>query len=293
MKKLIHWGCLLAFLFIGVSQVSAMSLLTDTINKTDEQGFKQGYWIVVNEESGNDCPPNQKLEEGRYINNRKTGEWRYYYCSGKLKSIETNREDRTKYCKNYYPSGALMEEGVWAKGAWTGNYKYYYESGKLYFDFQFSEDGKRNGVQKYFHENGNIMVEGTWVDSKESGLIREYHPNGSLASEKTFNEGKLDEASVKNFAPKAVEQKQEVVQEVKPQEPPPPPADLELMRDGFHKTFVKGTRLLEQEGEFKSGKLQEGKRYVYKDGKIFKTQIVREGKVVKTVFEKEQDENKD
>ena len=51
------------------------------------------------------------------------------------------------------------------------------------------------GVQKYYHENGKVMIEGEWNEGKESGPIKEYDETGKLVAEKTFNNGQLDEAS--------------------------------------------------------------------------------------------------
>ena len=56
----------------------------DTINYTDDQNKKQGYWIFTNKQKKlPGYQPNQKVEEGYYINNKKDGKWVFYYRNGK------------------------------------------------------------------------------------------------------------------------------------------------------------------------------------------------------------------
>jgi antitoxin component YwqK of YwqJK toxin-antitoxin module len=261
----------------------------DTLNQTDASGLKQGYWVVSN--TGKvipGCAEGQKLEEGRYVNNKKIGTWKTYHCNGRVKSEMNYREDRSATAKIYYESGILREEGTWKNNTWVGGYKYYYENGKPFYDFAFNQEGKREGKQTYFHPNGNTMYEGTWMDSKEAGIIREYHEDGSLKSEKNFQNGVLDEASVKNYEPKP-QPKKEKVEEPTPKEVKEPliqaPVDNTLS-DGMHKTYHGGK--LERDGEFKGGKFFRGKHFFYdKDGELLKTVYYDDGKPSKTVYAKD------
>src|SRR5690606_8722803 len=54
----------------------------------------------------------------------------------------------------------------------------------------------RDGPQKYFHENGNLAIEGTFANGKESGVIKEYYENGDLKAEKPYEGGKIDETAI-------------------------------------------------------------------------------------------------
>ena len=72
-------------------------------------------------------------------------------------------------------------------------------------------------------------------------------------------------------------------EEVKPALNP----ELGTIKDGYNKTFNKEGKI-DREGEFKNAKLVDGKQYFYKDGKLEKTAIVREGKVIRYETSKEQ-----
>jgi antitoxin component YwqK of YwqJK toxin-antitoxin module len=259
----------------------------DTINKTDEQGWKQGKWMVVNiAGTMPGCKDGQKLEEGNYVNNRKVGTWKLYHCNGRVKCEMVYGEDKSAFVKNYYENGVLREQGTWKNNTWTGDYKYFYETGKPFYEFAFNEDGKREGFQKYFYENGNTMYEGTWKDSKEAGVIKEYYEDGSLKAEKSFNDGKIDENNVKNYAPQAKEKKEEPVVEKKV-EPIVQEAPDMRVPDGKNKTYYSNGKL-ERDGEFLKGKLFRGKHYFYKDGELHKTVYYEEGRPARTVYAKDE-----
>jgi antitoxin component YwqK of YwqJK toxin-antitoxin module len=132
------------------------------------------------------------------------------------------------------------------------------------------------------------MVEGNWNDSKEAGVIKEYNRDGKLITESTYNDGKIDEASVKVYKPEAEKPKPEPKKEEPPvevkKEEPAKPADVGMLSDGFHKTFDKKGRVA-KEGEFKKGVLIDGKVYIYEGDKLVKTNIVKGGMVTKTINE--------
>jgi antitoxin component YwqK of YwqJK toxin-antitoxin module len=102
----------------------------------------------------------------------------------------------------YHENGKISEEGNWKNNRWTGPYKLYYENGTPQHEFNFNATGKREGPVKYYHENGELAIEGNFVNGKESGVIKEYHENGDLKAEKTYNDGAVDVASIKEFEPK-------------------------------------------------------------------------------------------
>jgi antitoxin component YwqK of YwqJK toxin-antitoxin module len=253
---------------------------SDTLNNTDAQGWKQGRWIELSDgEDALGCTAGTKIEEGIYKDNRKVGVWRSFWCTGKIKYELVYNADRSVSSKDYYPDGKLKEEGTWNSIGWIGSYKTYHPNGKLYFEWEYDQSGKRTGRQRYYYDNGNLMFDGEWNGGKEAGVIKEYYENGALRSEKSFNDGKLDTTNVKNYAPKEIKVEEKI--EPKKEEPKAPVnPELGVIKDGYNKTFNKDGKI-DREGEFKNAKLIDGKRYYYKDGKLEKTAIVRDGKVIR------------
>lgn len=261
---------------------------SDTLNATDAQGWKQGKWIENSDgEDSEGCTAGTKLEEGYYKDNRKVGVWRRFWCNGKLKNELVYNADKSITSKDYYADGKIKEEGTWNSIGWIGPYKTYHPNGKLYYEWVYDKDGKRTGKQRYYYDNGNLMFDGEWNAGKEAGVIKEYYENGALRSEKTFNDGKLDTTNVKIYAPKEVKAPEVKVEVKKEEVKPPVNPELGTIKDGYNKTFNREGKI-DREGEFKNAKLVDGKQYFYKDGKLEKTAIVREGKVIRYETSKEQ-----
>ncbi|MBI4646574.1 MAG: toxin-antitoxin system YwqK family antitoxin [Bacteroidia bacterium] len=172
----------------------AVCQLSDTINKVDANNMKQGYWIKF------DNTKTIKVEEGKFVDDKKEGIWITYYADGKIKSEITYVKGKPDgYARIYYQNGNLSEEGDWKGTKWVGNYKFYYENGSTQYEWSYNNTGKRTGEQKYYHDNGNLMITGEWIDGKENGVIKEYNEKGVLIAEKSFNNGTLDPASVKDY----------------------------------------------------------------------------------------------
>lgn len=252
----------------------------DSINKVDANNLKQGYW-VINDDNG------KKVEEGKYLNNSKVGIWKGYYTDGAIKQEITFVENKPDgYAKFYYPTGIISEEGIWKGNKWVGEYKYNYPNGKPSYEWKYSEQGKRTGVQKYYHENGKIMIEGEWNEGKESGPIKEYDENGKLVAEKTFNNGQLDEASVKVFTPSNnTNQVQENNNVIINENKTPVNTSVGLFNgNGYNVTYTKD-RKKEREGDWKDGRLIDGKRYYYDEtGKLTKTSVYKNGNIVNIIY---------
>lgn len=274
--------------FFGYTSAKSLPLVSDSINKTDAAGLKQGHWIVLNSDGRlEDCPADKKVEEGNFIDSKKNGTWFQFYCNGKTKNelIFVNNQPNG-YAKFYYSNGKLSEEGLWQNNVWIGAYKYYYENGQMAYEFNYNAQGKREGNQKYYHENGKVKIEGNWADGQESGVLKEYYDDGSPKSEKTFNNGHLDTNKVKIFVEKKVEApKQEVkVEEVKV-ETPKENKPAGYLDDGFHKTYNSKGKVA-TEGIYKNSVMVDGKKYEYEGDKIVKTTLYKDGKITDVKTEK-------
>ncbi len=107
------------------------SQTADTINVTDSNGKKQGHWIVTGKDKPGTCyKADQKVLEGKYKDDRKTGCWTEYYCNGKIRStINYNNGIPEGQAKLFYESGNIEEEGIWKNKLFRPE-KCYYENGQ-------------------------------------------------------------------------------------------------------------------------------------------------------------------
>ncbi len=106
------------------------------------------------------------LSKGQMFNDKKHGDYEYYYSSGKLKTKET------------YSNDTLMTETIW------------YENGKLSVE-NFFKDGLKSGVCKDYYPTGNLKAEQTYLKGVEEGMYRSYFNNGKLYNDGMFKDGEL------------------------------------------------------------------------------------------------------
>lgn len=241
----------------------------DTINVRDGDNNKQGWWKIHNKDGkhkGYDA--GQLVEEGEYLNNRKTGIWTKYFPNGNRKHELTFANNIANgYAKIYYRSGKLQEEGIWKMNRWSGQYKYYYGNGNLKYDWSYNSTGKREGEQKYFHENGMLQFLGDWKHGKETGELVEYYEDGSIKARRFFESGEvIPEKTQELVHGKEFDDNIKRYSGIT--------ARKKLARgeivDG-HNRLVNADGTLSKEGIFKDKKLVDGKVYVYENGQVVKT----------------------
>lgn len=250
----------------------------DSINIIDFKGLKQGRWIIFGKSKPNSCyQPTSKVQEGKYIDNRKNGIWKEYYCNGNTKNKITFQNGRPDgYAIMYHENGKIAEEGTWKINKWTGNYKLYYDNGNVQQEFTFNPSGKREGPQRYYYEDGTTQIEGNWANGKEAGEVKEFHPDGSIKKVVSYDNGQADIASIKEFAPKrpisdkpilvdntkkVTVSKEETVQDPKGKGPTIINGPFILYNKNRQKT---------KDGVFKDNRLMEGKNYIYDENGILK-----------------------
>jgi antitoxin component YwqK of YwqJK toxin-antitoxin module len=278
------------YVFIsGFNMLVAQTQSLDSVNITDSNGKRQGRWVITNILLKRECyAEDQKVEEGKYVDSKKTGFWKEYYCNKNVKSkiyYENNKPNG--YAVIYHENGKIKEEGEWKNNRWVGAYKLYYSNGQVQQAFNFNASGKREGKQTYYYENGQVMIEGDWQAGKESGELKEYYENGDVKSIKNFAGGILDDATVKTFEPKKpiVKRQPQLEEEIEA----PPVTVQKNEKDNLGKTFngegywqlYNSNKQVTKDGEFKQNRLMNGKAYFYDDnGILLRIAIYKNGKYV-------------
>jgi len=259
---------------------------SDSLNVTDKNNQKQGFWIFYGKDKPlEDYEAEDKVEEGRFRDNRKSGIWKKYFATGILQNEITYQNSVPNgHSKLYYANGQLEQEGIWKRTKWTGNYVRYYENGNKYLEFKYNAIGKREGTQKYFYPDGTLMIEGEWKDGKENGIVKEFWPDGSPKSEKNFEGGILDQTSVKTYPkPEAVAAAEAKI--VEPEGEGIKLADTDYIRkvgtftgDGEHTFYDKNHLQITKSGVFKDHKLVDGKWHRYnKSGILLRIEVYMNG----------------
>ena len=237
----------------------------DTINVVDQNNLKQGRWVEMNN--------GVKIQEGNYIDNKKQGIWLKYYPKGIVahKANYIGGRPEGKMCF-YYESGEILEEGTWNNDRWVGEFKFYHKNGNLSYLWTYNENGKRTGEQKYYYESGKLKIKGNWKDGIKEGEVKEYYPDGSIWVIKDYQKGQLKERKPIVFARG---------QKFDNKHSGTPVAVFD--GNGYHQLYNKTNRI-DREGEFRHGKLVDGKRYYYSgNGMLIKTAIYQNFKVIRVI----------
>ncbi|MBL0129135.1 MAG: toxin-antitoxin system YwqK family antitoxin [Flavobacteriales bacterium] len=276
----------LGFLFLfGITTSVAQANITpqDTLNHVDEMGRKQGYWKVLAPKSEKpEYDDGQLIEEGRYTNSKRMGLWRRYWPNGQVMSEITYQMGRPKGdYKTFYPSGKVEEQGTWDLDRNTGKFQRWHPNGKLAQDFVFNAFGIRDGEQKYYHENGQLAVQVQVEEGREDGTLKRYTTDGQLQQVAQFDNGVIDAANSKYLkpVPKAEEVKVDPKAEVAPAVLPTERTNAVQFRDNGYNTLYDKQLRLSQQGEFKNGRLWDGKRYSYDaNGILSRIQVFKGGR---------------
>ncbi len=161
-----------------------MSLLNGKINDSLHKGefvngMKEGFHSIQYLYTGKDTLFSNA--EGQFKNNTYTGEWLFYYQSGMLytKGVYAGSNGESKGSTGVPNS---EREGLW---------RFWHENGQLSQEGNYL-NGKVEGLRRWWYENGQLEQEENSVNGKEEGLIRLWHENGELKQEGNYVNGKAE-----------------------------------------------------------------------------------------------------
>jgi len=254
----------------------------EEVNKVDANGKKQGRWVILGKMRPKlKYAPEELVETGNYQNSRKVGLWKKYFKGGKLKSEINYRLGRPYGAfTTYHPNGTKEEQGSWKGSKYTGNLTRWHQNGKVSQRVEFNTSGKMDGTVKYFYENGKPELIFTAANGIESGLATRYYENGDVKEITNFINGTIDKRETKprvNPAYKGTPKVKALDNSSVTIKGEANAADQKV-RDGYNKTYNDNQDLW-MDGEFKSGKLWNGKLYVYDgNGLLLKIKLYKDGK---------------
>ena len=267
------------------SFAQAGAIPQDTLNRMDGTGRKQGYWKVAAPKA--DKPgyqDGQVIEEGRYTNSKRIGMWRRYWPNGSVMSEISYQLGRPRgEYKTFYPNGKVEEQGSWDLDRNTGKFQRWHFNGKLAQDFVFNESGVRDGEQKYYHENGQLAVLVTVEEGREDGMLKRYTSNGQLQQVAQFEDGAIDSDNSKYLkpVPKADDVKVDAQAIAAPVVTPEETTNAITFRENGYNTLYDRQLRISQQGDFKAGRLWNGKRYTYDaNGILTRIQIFKHGRYI-------------
>jgi antitoxin component YwqK of YwqJK toxin-antitoxin module len=155
----------------------------DTLNRTDKDGKKQGYWKKKDDKG-------QLKYEGYFINNNPYGTFKYYNEEGKITAISDffERGLRT-FTKTFYPNGNIMSEGYYVSTHKDSTWKYYNINGVVIRE-EFYRANMKNGEWKTYYDDGSLTDKINWKNGKKKGPWEQIYSGGRVKSQ--FKNDKLE-----------------------------------------------------------------------------------------------------
>ena len=157
--------------------------ITDTINKIDKAGKKQGYWFKKYE--------NGKFKyQGFFENDKPKGEFKYYYEDGSIKAISIFKDKGlSSYTKTYFPNGKIMSEGFYKNEQKDSLWKYY-NGFDVVIREEFYKNNQKHGEWKTYYPDGSLTDKITWKYGVKDGPWEQHYSGGVLKTQ--FKNNKLE-----------------------------------------------------------------------------------------------------
>ena len=282
--------------FYFVFLISALSLVAEPSysnaqnpsikNHTDKEGFRQGYWVLSGGISSDDgYGAAQKVEEGEYLDNKRTGTWKKYYPTGVLQSqIDYIENHPYGSYITYYPNSKVEEAGFWAANKNTGDFKRFHENGQLAQEFKFNPKGKRDGVQKYYFSNGELQCSLEIENGVAHGDYFLYYANGEKREKKRITNGEVELGSIQTYALAKPLKNISAAPELSREETTPQKTDkpnLGIFQDTGFNTLYNRNKQITQVGDFLEGRLWNGKWHKYdENGILNRVEVYRDGRFI-------------
>ena len=149
-----------------------------------------------------------KMAEGKYIDRKKEGEWKYYSEeTGLLRSVENYKADVLNgpykvYYRDTAKVPAVMEEGIYVAGKREGQVKQYYSDGKPHSTFTYKA-GVACGPVVYYYPSGAKQVQGQHDEAgKRHGMWIKYDEKGVPKDKLEYRHGSAQGKDLKlNMVP--------------------------------------------------------------------------------------------
>jgi antitoxin component YwqK of YwqJK toxin-antitoxin module len=179
MKGLLY--VFLLFSFVGFAQ-----------NKTDAQGRKQGPWVKYHADG------KIILYSGQFKDDKPVGEFRYYYPSGKVRSIVQHESNGVSYSWFYNETEVLLMEGKFIHQKRDSVWREYNNRGLLFSEATYKNNRLQGPRREYFldeQELQGVLIcrkAEQYVDSLLHGPFVEYYSSGKERIKGSYEKGQKE-----------------------------------------------------------------------------------------------------
>ena len=130
-----------------------------------------------------------KQVEGFVDNGKRTGTWKLYFESGKLKKQSTYQNDTENGEEIFwFENGNLQKKGSYINGKLNGKYEWYFENGQKKQE-GFFVNGKEDSTWNEWFENGKQKMVGHFTNFEKNGNWTWWDEKGKITTSKNYTNG--------------------------------------------------------------------------------------------------------
>jgi antitoxin component YwqK of YwqJK toxin-antitoxin module len=130
-----------------------------------------------------------KQVEGFLDHGKRTGTWKLYFESGKLKKQSTFQNDIENGEEIFwFENGNMQKKGSYTNGKLNGKYEWYYENGQKKQE-GFFVNGKEDGTWGEWFDNGKQKMVGHFTNLEKNGNWTWWDENGKITTSKKYVAG--------------------------------------------------------------------------------------------------------
>ena len=177
----------ITFGFLIVVSSLAFCQTGTEINKTDQQGRKQGHWIKK-------YPNKSVMYDGTFKDDHPVGEFHRYDENNTLTSLLVYSDDgKEATITTYHPNGYISSKGKYVNQLKEGKWQFFSISinGHCISEEYYSKNLK-NGISVKFYPDSTIAEKITFVNDKKEGEWIQYYSGGIVCLKSSYLNDKVN-----------------------------------------------------------------------------------------------------
>jgi len=139
----------------------------------------------------------QKVAEGIYLNEKKSGLWIYFSEDRKIAYEQFVDGEKHGKSRKYYETGEVWEETDWVRGKQEGSYQVFFKNGEPFLQIKMSNN-QRNGLCLSYFQNGRLELEANYKNGLRHGEWKYFDEQGNYRYSLFYNEGKILNPNVRD-----------------------------------------------------------------------------------------------
>ena len=178
---------IVAIIFLLVISASVSGQTATEINKTDDQGRKQGHWIKK-------YPNSTIMYDGIFKDNHPVGEFKRFFESSTLRSVLIyNEYGNEAIATIYHENGYISSKGTFINQLKEGKWQFFSEFTKGYLvSEEFFTGNIKNGPSLKFYPDSTVAERLIYKNNVPEGECIQYYPKGTISMKSNYLNGKFN-----------------------------------------------------------------------------------------------------